>query len=211
MADLWIYFLLVLGIIALPGLDMAFVLGSALSGGRRAGFAAVAGITTGGLWHTLAGATGVSLLLAASPAVFNAVLLAGAAWVAWIGVGLLRHRADEALEAARAQRTLPATFRQGVVTCLLNPKAYVFVLAVFPRFVDPARPLAPQAGALALITAFTQVAIYGAVALAGAAGKQRLATRPRTRLLLNRGVGLVLLSFAGLSAVEAVAHAPWLR
>jgi threonine/homoserine/homoserine lactone efflux protein len=190
---------------------MAFVMGSSLTGGRRAGLAAVAGVVAGGVCHTVAGATGASMLLAASPAVFNAVLLAGAAWVAWIGVGLLRQRTSGELVATSAPRTVPATFRQGAVTCLLNPKAYVFVLAVFPRFIDAQLPLAPQAAALMAITAATQIAIYGAVAMVAAAGQQRLARRPGAQLALSRGVGVVLLSFAGLSAAQAVVHAPWLH
>ena len=58
---LWLYFLMVFGVIALPGMDMAFVLASALSGGRRAGAFAVAGIVFGGLCHTAAGALGIGL------------------------------------------------------------------------------------------------------------------------------------------------------
>ena len=62
METLWLFALLVFGIIAVPGMDMAFVLSSALADGRRGGFAALAGIVTGGFAHVLMGALGVGLL-----------------------------------------------------------------------------------------------------------------------------------------------------
>ena len=61
--QLGLFFLLVLGIVALPGLDMAYVLGSSLSGGRRGGLAAVAGIMAGGACHVLLSGLGVGALL----------------------------------------------------------------------------------------------------------------------------------------------------
>ena len=57
--QLWLFFVLVLGIIALPGMDMAFVLGSTLVDGRRGGLAALAGIVAGGVAHTAMAALGV--------------------------------------------------------------------------------------------------------------------------------------------------------
>src|ERR1700756_4121956 len=89
-SPLWLYFLLVAGIIALPGMDMAFVLASALTGGRRAGMAAVSGLVAGGWIHVAMGALGIGLLLQAAPGLFGALLVAGAAYVAWIGWSLLR-------------------------------------------------------------------------------------------------------------------------
>src|SRR6188768_1331416 len=87
---LWLFFSLVFGIVILPGMDMAFVLGSALVGGRRAGLAAVAGLVAGGVCHVVMGASGLAVLLALVPSAFNAMLVAGALYVAWIGWGLWR-------------------------------------------------------------------------------------------------------------------------
>ena len=81
----WLYFALVAGVIVLPGMDMAFVLGSSLTGGRRAGLAAVAGIVAGGILHVLMSAAGIGLLLASAPRLFNALLVAGALYAGWIG------------------------------------------------------------------------------------------------------------------------------
>ncbi|HET6827406.1 MAG TPA: LysE family transporter, partial [Ramlibacter sp.] len=90
MEHLWLFALFVFGIIVVPGMDMAFVLSSALADGRRAGLAAVAGIVAGGMVHVAMGALGVGLVLQVFPAAFNAVLVAGALYVAWMGWGLWR-------------------------------------------------------------------------------------------------------------------------
>ncbi len=83
--ELWLFFALVFGIVVLPGLDMAFVLGSTLAGGRRRGFAALAGIVAGGVCHVVMTALGIGVLLKLIPGAFNALLLAGALYIACSG------------------------------------------------------------------------------------------------------------------------------
>jgi threonine/homoserine/homoserine lactone efflux protein len=136
-AHLWLFFLMVLGIVVLPGMDMAFIVGSSLSGGRRAGLLALAGVMTGAVFHVAASGLGVGLLLNWVPGLFNGMLLAGAVYIAWIGVSLLRSSgaASAAAPQARMARGSWATFRQALITNLLNPKAYLFMFAVFPQFV----------------------------------------------------------------------------
>jgi len=87
---LWLYFVMVFGIIVLPGMDMAFVLTSALTGGRKAGAFAVAGIVFGGICHTAAGALGFGLVFKLVPGLINVMLLLGTLYIVWIGVALLR-------------------------------------------------------------------------------------------------------------------------
>jgi threonine/homoserine/homoserine lactone efflux protein len=201
--QLWLFFVVVLGVIALPGLDMAFVLASALVGGRRSGFAATAGIVAGGVVHVTLGALGIVAVLQLVPAAFNVVLLAGAAYIAWIGVGLLASRAAFAAPARGRDRTRAATFRQGMVTSLLNPKAYLFTLAVLPQFMKPEYgSVGAQAIVLWLIIALTQVAVYGGLALAGDRARAWFAARPSVNLLLARGVGTLLLATAAYTALE---------
>ena len=107
-AHLGVFFVMVLGIIVMPGMDMAFVLASALSGGRRAGAFAVAGIVFGGLCHTAAGALGFGLVFKLVPGLINAMLAIGALYIAWIGCSLLR--AQPAAEAVATESlALPAS------------------------------------------------------------------------------------------------------
>lgn len=200
---LWMFFVMVFGVILLPGLDMAFVLASSLVGGRRAGLTATAGIVAGGVVHVAMGALGIVAVLQLVPAAFNVVLLAGAAYIAWIGLSLLRSRAAFAGPSPERVRSRAATFRQGMVTSLLNPKAYLFTLAVLPQFLKPEYgDVGAQAVVLWLIIAATQVAIYGAMAMAGDRVRVWFAERPSANIWLARGVGMLLLATAAYTALE---------
>jgi threonine/homoserine/homoserine lactone efflux protein len=197
------FFVMVFGVVLLPGLDMAFVLGSSLVGGRRAGLAATAGIVAGGVCHVAMGALGIVAVLQLIPAAFNLVLLAGAAYVAWIGLALLRSRATFGESPQQRARSRAATLRQGLVTSLLNPKAYLFTLAVLPQFLKPEYgDVGAQAVVLWLIIALTQIAIYGGMALAGDRVRVWFAERPSANGGLARGVGVVLLATAAYTAFE---------
>ena len=197
MEHLWLFAFFVFGIIVVPGMDMAFVLSSALADGRRAGLAAVGGIVAGGMVHVAMGALGVGLLLQLFPAAFNAVLVAGALYVAWMGWGLWREPATLVKVDEQVSRPLRQTFARAVATCLLNPKAYVFMVAVFPQFIHPERgAIALQALAMGIIIAVTQALVYGAVALGASALRAGLAHSGRTQALLARAVALLLLGTA---------------
>lgn len=193
-AHLWLFFLLVLGIVLLPGLDMACVLGSTLAAGRRAGFAAVGGIVAGGVVHVAVAGTGVAVVVTAAPTLFNVLLLAGALYVAWIGVALARHGVAFAGAAAPAGT---AWFRRGALTNLLNPKAYAFMLAVFPQFVRAdLGPVWRQALLLGAIISVTQAGVYGALVAGAARARAWAEGRPGALAALGRGVGAVLIAAA---------------
>ncbi|MBV8465970.1 MAG: LysE family translocator [Burkholderiales bacterium] len=198
--NLWLYFLLVFGVIVLPGMDMAFVMGSSMVGGRRAGFAAVAGIVVGGFCHMAIGATGLSVVLKLIPMAFAAMLLAGAVYLAWIGWSLIKVSKLDGPVASNASPKLGTSFVRAMATCLLNPKAYLFMLAIFPQFVHADRgPIWQQAATLSVITAFTQIAVYGAVALLAAQAQVLLSSRPRANAWAAKCVGGLLIAAAGLT------------
>lgn len=202
-AHLWLFFMILLGVVALPGLDMAFVMASSLVGGRRAGLGAVAGIVAGGACHTAMGALGVGVVLKLFPAAFNGLLLAGAAYVAWMGVALLRSRSAFDGAVHTRQRPLAATFGRAVLTCLMNPKAYVFMLAVFPQFLRPEHgPVWAQALVMGLIIAATQALVYGAVALGAARAQRSLQGNPHANVWTARAVGALLLAASAWTAWE---------
>lgn len=191
--QLWLFFLVVFGVVLLPGLDMAFVLGSALTGGRRHGLVAVAGIVAGGVCHVAAAGLGVGLLIKLIPGAFNAVLIGGALYMAWIGWSLLRSRSGGGIAAAGEMLPAGATFRRATLTSLLNPKAYLFMLAIFPQFISPDYgPVWLQCLVLGLIIWATQAGVYGALALGAAGARSWMESRPGAGLALNRGVGVVL-------------------
>lgn len=196
-APLAVFAVLVFGIVVLPGLDMAFVAASTLLGGRPAGFAAVAGIVAAGAVHVAAGALGLGLLLQHAPAAFNAVLLAGGAYLAWLGLALLRSRSALLAIGPAVPRSASQTFCRAALTCLLNPKAYVFTAAVFPPFLRVAPDaLAGRVIALGAIVTLTQALVYGAVAIGATALRGWLARSASRQVAAARAVGVLFLAMA---------------
>ena len=149
---LWLYTILVFGIIVVPGMDMFYVLANALTGGQGLGMAALGGIMLGGAVHTLFGAFAVGILTQLPLILFQVMVLAGALYMGWIGYSLLRSAITVDTIGTSRIRSGWVAFRQGTITCLLNPKAYLFVLAVFPQFMrSDYGPIWSQAMALGVI------------------------------------------------------------
>jgi threonine/homoserine/homoserine lactone efflux protein len=202
-ADLLLFAALVFGIVVLPGLDMAYVMGSSLTAGRRHGLAAVAGIALGGMCLVVMTTLGIGVLLKVVPAAFNALLLSGALYIAWIGISLMRADSAFGMQPHGCAMSAWTAFRRGTLTCLMNPKAYLFMLAVFPQFLHAGYgPLWSQAIVLWLIIALAQVTVYGAVALAAAQARGWLVRRPAAGLAIARVVGTVLIGAALLTGFE---------
>jgi threonine/homoserine/homoserine lactone efflux protein len=203
-AHLWLFFVLVIGIIALPGMDMAFVMANAISSGRRSGFAAVAGIMAGGLTHAVMSALGVGLLFAASRLAYLGLAVVGAVYMAWIGFSIARRPgALMSVEDGAVASDLTIA-RRALTTCLLNPKAYMFNIAVIPQFMKPEYgSMATQAFLIAIIVMATQGVIYGAVALGAAGLRERLRSNTALQLMLGRVVGVGLIAGAAWSLWQA--------
>ncbi len=212
-SSLWIFFGLVFGIVLLPGLDMACVLASSLGGGRRAGLASVGGIATAAVAHVAIGALGVAAILGVVPGLFNALLVLGAVYIAWIGLALARNgvtlagsfggASGEGGAARQAASAAATAYRRGMVTNLLNPKAYVFMLAVFPQFVRQEwGPVWAQAIVLGAIIIVTQLAVYSPLALGAAQARGWLVDRPQALAYVGRGIGLLLIAVALVSLFE---------
>lgn len=196
-APLAVFAVLVFGIIVLPGMDMAFVAASALLGGRPAGFAAVGGIVAGGAVHVAAGALGLGLLLQHAPAAFNALLLAGAAYLFWLGLGLLRSSSALLVIGPAAPRGAWQTFGRAAATCLLNPKAYVFTVAVVPPFLRVApEAIVGRVVALGAIVTLTQAAVYGAVVVGATGLRGWLADSASRQVAAARAVGALFVAMA---------------
>lgn len=202
---LWLYLILLFGIIVVPGMDMFFVLANALTRGRKAGFSAVGGIMLGGAVHTLFGALAVGVLTQLPTMLFQAMILVGAAYMAWIGYTLLRSSITVDAIGGATARSDKVIFRQGLVTCLLNPKAYLFVLAVFPQFMRPEYgPIWSQALVMGLMTVAMQFLIYGGLALAAGKGRDALVGHPEVTIWIGRGAGALFVAAALFTAWHGV-------
>ena len=122
---------------ATPGPDMALFLSKTLSGGRRAGFAALGGAMTGLVFHAFAAALGLSALLAASSQAYGAIKLAGAAYLLWLAYGALRHGSALRLEGAdQTEQSLFSNFLTGLGINLTNPKIIIFFVTFLPQFIE---------------------------------------------------------------------------
>ena len=201
--DLGLFALTVLVLNATPGVDMAFTLVSTLRGGVRAGLAAAAGIGSGCVVHALAATFGLAALMAASAAAFNAVKWAGAAYLLWLAVGMLRtalSRTDAPVQASEPGTAPPAPsslWRQGFLTNVLNPKVALFSLALLPQFIDADAPDKTLAFLFLGLWSVLQGLLFLAVFVLLVAPLRRVRTRP----VLVRGLHLV---GAGLFATLAV-------
>ena len=214
-----LFALSVLVLNATPGVDLVFVVGRTLQCGPRTGLAGAAGISLGCVVHALAAASGLAALLAMSATAFSALKWLGAAYLVWLAAGMLRaawadpERAPAAAVSPGAAGEAPPlgrTFRQGLLTNVLNPKVALFFLAFLPQFIDAATP--DKAFSFLVLGAWfaAQSALFLAV-LVGITG--RLRQRARSSIFGSASAGRWLqglggLLFLGLAARLARTEAP---
>jgi threonine/homoserine/homoserine lactone efflux protein len=124
--------------IVIPGPGVLFVVGRALSHGRRAALATATGHATGNYVVAAAVSVGLGEILQRSAAAFVVVKLAGAAYLAWLGIQAIRHRKSlaEAFAAVMEPREGWRALRDGIVVGITNPKSYILFGAILPQFVN---------------------------------------------------------------------------
>src|SRR6266700_7887412 len=124
-----------------PGPGIFYVLARSLAGGKREGVQSSFGTFAGGLFHVFAAALGVSAILAASAVAFHTVKYAGAAYLVFLGIRMIRSRNTSLPSDVAAEATAPSggAFRQGIFTEALNPKTALFFLSFIPQFIAPER------------------------------------------------------------------------
>ncbi len=186
-----------------PGPDMLLIASRSASQGRAAGFATLAGIQAGTYCHALAAAFGLSQLFLIVPHAYDAVRYAGAAYLLYLAWKTLRSGAATiAPEAGVARYAIGTMFRQGLLTNLLNPKMALFVLALFPQFVQPeAGSVGLQILVLATVLNAIGLVVNGTVIMGASRLGRAFAGTGRFRRLPQYFLGAV---FAGLAVRLAV-------
>ncbi|NTJ63641.1 LysE family translocator [Agrobacterium rhizogenes] len=203
--NLWLFFILLLGIIIVPGMDMLFVLANSLTGGSNRGLAATGGIMLGGAVHSLNGAVGIGLLMHFVPVLFNPLLVIGGAYMAYIGYTLMRSSITVGGQGPAGSRSAWKAFRQGAVTCLINPKAYLFIFAVYPQFLKADYgPMWIQAVIMGAMTIATQFAVYGALAITAGRSRDLLVANPGATAFAGRSAGLLLVAVSVFTVWEGL-------
>ncbi|HLY34857.1 MAG TPA: LysE family translocator [Jatrophihabitantaceae bacterium] len=191
-------------IVLLPGPDTLVMLRSIVRGGRSRGIATACGVLTGlAIWVSGA-ALGISALLRASHLGYDALRIAGAVYLVWLGVSslLLRRSATSPASDRPPRRGLLGTgFVSGLLTDLLNPKVGVFFISFLPGFV----PHGASVGWTTLLFGaifIVETALYCALLLALAGRVTAWMNRPRTRRRLDAITGSVLIAFGIRLALE---------
>jgi len=187
-----------------PGPGIFYVLARSLAGGRREGLLSAVGTLAGGLLHVTAAAFGLSAVLAASALAFNVVRYAGAAYLVWLGIGMIRQRNQESVQPLARPGARGNPLLQGIVTEVLNPKTALFFLSFIPQFVSLRHPhVVIQFLVLGTISVLLNTSADVVVALfagpLGARMKRHASFRRRQRV----ASGVVMI---GLGAYVAVAE-----
>lgn len=140
--DLWTYVLGTLFIVLLPGPNSLFVLATAAQRGVGAGYRAASAVFLGDAILMLLSALGIASLLKAEPVLFLGLKYAGAAYLFYLGLGMLRgglQKLRQPLEQAAPVKDVDVAqpFRKALLLSLSNPKAILFFVSFFIQFVDP--------------------------------------------------------------------------
>jgi leucine efflux protein len=186
--------------LAIPGPGNLALITSTGKGGIKGGMGATFGLILGDQCLMWAAVAGVAALLAAYPAAFHAVQWLGAAYLAWLGVKMLRAKPG----AAPVLNIRPRQYlRQAFFITLLNPKAIVFYMAFFPLFVDPARHQGLTTfGVMALTIASLTFAYCLTMVLLTHFLAERIRANPKISTVLEKLAGVFLLGFGVKLAVS---------
>jgi leucine efflux protein len=203
--DLGTFLLGTVAIVLLPGPNSLFVLSTAAQRGVRAGYLAATGVFLGDAVLMTLSAAGVASLLKAYPPLFMAIKYAGAAYLGYLGLNMLRgawrrwrSRDNGGLQlvVAAEPTAVRNPFRRAAVISLLNPKAILFFISFFIQFVDPGYPY-PALSFLALgtIVQLTSALYLSALIFTGTYLAAQFSTRRRLAAGLTSGVGALFLGF----------------
>jgi threonine/homoserine/homoserine lactone efflux protein len=190
----WVAFLVAsILFIQVPGPSLLFTIGRALTVGRREALLSVVGNAIGVVAQVVLVAIGLGAVVAASATAYTAIKVLGAAYVVWLGIQAIRHRADARLameNAAPAKRGHPV--RIGFTVGATNPKTIVFFVAFLPQFTDPTGPVALQTVVLGLVFGLMAVASDGAWAIAAGKARDWFARRPSRLDTLSAAGGTMM-------------------
>jgi threonine/homoserine/homoserine lactone efflux protein len=195
---LWAFIPIAALITIVPGAGTAMVIGTAMRGGFKRAFAAIAGNEAGVVSWALMSAAGVSALIAASEIAFTALKIGGAVVLAYMGIRALVHaRRDNPIAPLPAARP----FRSGFLCAMANPKLPVFFVALFPQFVPARASVLPATALMAALVVVFDLVWYSTLALAVSRAKDALLRTSAARRI-EQAMGAVLIGLGVRVALE---------
>ena len=171
------------GMVITPGPNMMYLVSRSISQGRAAGMTSLTGVITGFMLYLLATTAGLSVLFTTVPALFIIVKIAGALYLLYLAVGIVRGGRAVFRTGVVASHSSRRLYLMGLTTCLLNPKIALMYAALLPQFVDPDRGSVAlqivQLGAVQIVVAAIVNAawVLAAAAVSGLLQRSQLAER----------------------------------
>jgi len=207
--NLWAFVIASIVLIVIPGPSVLFVIGRSLALGRLGGLLSVVGNAIGMVPLVAAVALGVGALVAQSVVVFTVIKFVGAAYLVYLGVQAIRHRADAA-DAVNGQAPPRSHWRQlgeGFVVGVTNPKTIAFFVAVLPQFVSFSAGSIPmqlfELGVVFIVLALICDSVW---ALAASAARDWFARSPRRASHLAATGGVMMIGLGGVLALSGNKH-----
>jgi threonine/homoserine/homoserine lactone efflux protein len=194
-----------LGMVLTPGPNMIYLISRSICQGRVAGLISLGGVALGFVFYMLCSAFGITALLFAVPYAYDALRLAGAAYLLWLAWQTLKPGGRSPFQV----KTLPIDspprlFAMGLLTNLLNPKIAMLYLSLLPQFIDPAKgSVLTQSVALGAIQIVISVSVNAMIAMAAGSIAVFLGTRPTWLLVQRWLMGTVLAGLALRMAAES--------
>ena len=200
----WLVFVIAsLVLIATPGQDMILVMSRSVAQGVAAGVVTAAGVSVGLVGHTVLATLGLGAVLRTSEWLFVALKLIGAAYLIYLGIGLLRTKQSGLPIGAQSARSLGRLFVDGAVSNLSNPKIAIFYFAFLPQFVSPSAQY-PTLTVLVLGLAFAGLTFLVKAPVGVFAGRLStwLRSRPDVLTWVFRSSGVILVALGARLALE---------
>jgi len=203
-SSLLAFALVCLGIVLTPGPNMIYLISRSITQGPAAGIVSLGGVALGFLFYMLCAAFGITALLLAVPYAYDALRLAGAAYLLWLAWQAVKPGGRSPFQVKKLAIDSPRKlFVMGFVTNLLNPKIAMLYLALLPQFIDPAQgSVLTQSLVLGSIQTAISVSVNAVIALSAGAITLFLSTRPSWLLVQRYLMGTVLAGLAVRMALE---------
>lgn len=200
----WLLFTIAsLLLIVTPGQDMVLVMSRSIARGAAAGVVTAAGVSVGLVGHTVLATLGLGAILRTSEWLFLTLKLFGAAYLIYLGIGLLRTKVTTLVVEPSSQRPLTRLFVDGAISNMSNPKIAVFYFAFLPQFVQPgAEHPTLSVFVLGMLFAALTFAVKGPVGYFAGMVSGWLRSRPGGLVWLHRSSGAMLIALGVKLAFE---------